>query len=96
MLMVDVVAPLLQTKVKPPTPPPPVAVAEPLEPPLQLTLVTVVAAVTGGDWITIVLAVAVQAFCVFVTNKLYVPGAFTTGVSVVAPDTILPLGVVHK
>ena len=72
------------------------AVAAPLVPPLQLTLVTAVVALTGGDCATVVPDVEVQSLLVLVTNKLYVPGASTTGVSVVAPETILPLGVVHK
>ena len=39
--------------------------------------------------------VAVQPFVTLVSKKIYVPGAFTVGVNVLAPVTILPLVVVH-
>ena len=53
-----------------------------------------------GGWIllvTVVEAVAVQPFVLLVTFNVYVPAALTMGISVVAPETILPPAeAVHK
>ena len=63
MVAVALVSPLSQTKVKPPTPPAPVAVAEPLDSPLQITSVSAVAeAVTSVGSFIVTEAVAVQPF----------------------------------
>mgnify|MGYP006210881415 CR=1 FL=1 len=43
-----------------------------------------------GAFNTIGAVVAVHPFAGFVTVKVYVPAAFTVGVAVLAPDTILP------
>jgi hypothetical protein len=58
-----------------------------------------VAEAPGGEMllVTVVEAVAVQPFVLFVTFIVYVPAALTIGVKVVAPETMLPpLEAVHK
>lgn len=46
--------------------------------------------------VTVAISEEVQPLLVFVTVRVYVPAAFTTGERVVAPETIPPLGPVHK
>ncbi len=80
-----VVTPLLQTNVLVPVPPAPNADAEPLLPPLQLTLFTVVLAVTAVGWVMVTLVVAVHELA-SVAVTVYVPAV---NPEVVAPVALL-------
>ena len=66
------------------------AVAVPLFPPKQDTLLELeMLTATALDCCTVVLEVDVQLLVVLVTVKVYKPGALTVGVSVFAPETTI-------
>jgi len=82
--MLAVVAELLQAKVYGAVPPVPLAVADPLFPPLQLMFVfTTELATTAVGSVIVVLDVVVQLFA-SVTVKVYVPDTSPLAVAVVA------------
>ena len=63
----------------------------------QFSVPLVVAREGAGVPVTLVTAVCVQPLTLLVTFKVYVPAAFTTGVSVVLPLTMFPPpAAVHK
>jgi hypothetical protein len=66
-----------------PVPPDPVAVADPFDPPLQLTLVPLMLAVTAVGWVIVTLVVAVHALA-SVAVTVYVPAASEEAVAPVA------------
>ena len=83
-MILAVVAALLHAKVCGAVPPDPLAVADPLLPPLQLMFVfTTVEAITGEVIFTSTLSVAVQPFA-SVTITVYVPEVVIEVVCVVA------------
>ena len=79
-----VVPPVLQVNVLEPVPPTAKALADPFEPPLQLTLVTVVEAVTAVGCVIVTLAVVVHVFA-SVTVTVYVPAVKADFVAVDPP-----------